>query len=588
MKKGIITLIWAAFALGACHDKGEVYDPNYNPELGVSVPDGFDWSTTQELTVNVEVNDEYDGKYYYAVRIYDKKPGEGVLPVVASGEVTGDMPFSQKIVVPAGISKLYIAQVFKNADASEVVTVKEVAIDSDIITCVFGSNRSARGISSRDDDKKTLEGTMTFGEEYKGKKYEVSKDKTLTITSVSKDAEDIEINVYGTLIFSSNVSLHDWDIDVENGGELKAEDLTLTSESELENHGTVTVKNLLVEDNSTLENDDNEKDHIYYPGGCLIAENDIIFNTKKGIELEERSFMSCSNMYLKRKAEFKMETGAWLRIRDILSAESGESTFKFEGSTIKGFKYGALIQAGSIIGVDEGISVKQKILVACPDVAVSHNIASLVNNAEGLIKIVGSTCSGNFGDTEPFQPLAYTYIMEDQYPNEGDYDMNDIVVEIVANQKGKQLTLTGKLVALGAKYRITPWVKVGDSDYPLFKHEDDSPMEAYEALTGSTSDPEPIGTMDKRYSKDFAPIVIELQDDMTVKDLDFYIIVNGKEIHSNTHQGSATWGMVIPKPDFKYPKEGVRITEAYKNFNEWFTDKKSRWYDYPKMDKVVP
>lgn len=205
MKQTLLLAVGIVWLFSACNSEKDVYDPNFNKELGVSIPEGFEWSTTQKLTVNVEVNDEYNGKYYYAVRVYDKKPGEGVLPVAASGEVTGDMPFSQEIVIPATVSKLYIAQVFKNSDASEVVSMKEMTIDGNIINCIFDSKRSARGVVSRDkdddEDKIPIKGNIAFGKENKGKKYKVKSGDVLTVTSVSDEAKDIKIEIEGKLIF---------------------------------------------------------------------------------------------------------------------------------------------------------------------------------------------------------------------------------------------------------------------------------------------------------------------------------------------------------------------------------------------------
>ena len=38
----------------------------------ISAPTGFDWSSTHSIKFNVEVNDEFDGQYYYTVEIVEK------------------------------------------------------------------------------------------------------------------------------------------------------------------------------------------------------------------------------------------------------------------------------------------------------------------------------------------------------------------------------------------------------------------------------------------------------------------------------------------------------------------------------------
>lgn len=593
MKQTLLLAVGIVWLFSACNSEKDVYDPNFNKELGVSIPEGFEWSTTQKLTVNVEVNDEYNGKYYYAVRVYDKKPGEGVLPVAASGEVTGDMPFSQEIVIPATVSKLYIAQVFKNSDASEVVSMKEMTINGNIINCIFDSKRSARGIVSRDDDGISIKGNIAFGKGNKGQKYKVESGDVLTVTSVSDDAKGIDIEIEGKLIFSSDVSLQNWEIDVEDGGILEARNLVLTSGSELENDGYVYVDNLEVTNGATLENDENDDGN--YPGGCLIAKGGITLDTGEKVKLEERSYMSCSDMYLSQTTKFEVKTGAWLRVNNTLDlTQGGNFRFEFdkESKLIEGYLYGALIQAERITGVKQGLSVDKKILVECSNVEnSSENIESLVEDATGKIKIVGSACSGNFGDDEVFNLGTYTYIMEDQYPNEGDYDMNDIVVEMTAIQTGANLTIEGKLIAVGAVNRIIPCVKIKELAEPLFSFNNGDPKEAYKVLTGNDTTPTPIGTLvgQTRYSETFN-LDLELSDntELSMNEIDFYILVNGKDIHWNTHGEKSTWGMCIPGGNFKYPLEGVRIADAYPRFTEWFADPKSDWYNHPDTDKVMP
>ncbi|MCD7926171.1 MAG: hypothetical protein LUI85_16405 [Bacteroides sp.] len=135
MKRGIIGLFLVLFALSACQKK-DIYDPNYNPDLGVSVPDDFDWSTTKSLTVNVEVNDEYNGKRLYFVRVYIKNPKDGGLPL-ANEKANMDLPFSEKIVIPLSVDKLYIEQCFINANAVETVVMKGIAIKGEVIDYSF-------------------------------------------------------------------------------------------------------------------------------------------------------------------------------------------------------------------------------------------------------------------------------------------------------------------------------------------------------------------------------------------------------------------------------------------------------------------
>ena len=74
------SILVTAAGISACVDDNKtLYDPEYktpNPMEEISAPTGFDWSSTHAIKFNVEVNDEFDGQYYYTVEIVDKNPLE--------------------------------------------------------------------------------------------------------------------------------------------------------------------------------------------------------------------------------------------------------------------------------------------------------------------------------------------------------------------------------------------------------------------------------------------------------------------------------------------------------------------------------
>ena len=75
-----VSILVTAAGISACVDDNKtLYDPEYktpNPMEEISAPTGFDWSSTHAIKFNVEVNDEFDGQYYYTVEIVDKNPLE--------------------------------------------------------------------------------------------------------------------------------------------------------------------------------------------------------------------------------------------------------------------------------------------------------------------------------------------------------------------------------------------------------------------------------------------------------------------------------------------------------------------------------
>ena len=590
MKRGIIGLFLVLFALSACQKK-DIYDPNYNPDLGVSVPDDFDWSTTKTLTVNVEVNDEYKGKYYYTVRVYDKYPAEGVLPVAASQTVNKNMPFSKEIVIPATVSKLYIAQVFKNADASEMVTLKEANINGEVVNYSFKESR-ARSVAGRGEAIVLTSGMLID----KNSHYVIQESNTFVIHEISDKVTGVIIDVEGELVFSDVIDLpNNWEINVQDGGKLNAsDDLTFGSSSALRNNGEVSISGELKMDNgSTFHNGSTE---FGLEGGCLTAKS-IVFSGGNGdnkYELGPKSYTSCEELETDKTIKIVMKTGAWLRVTKELDFDDKNSSIEAEGDPIAQSNYVALAQIGQITEGHKA-NIGKGVLVECTEDNIGGtDIADRVDNAKDKITIVGTTCSGSFGGEEPVGLGGgyYTYIIEDQYPEEGDYDMNDIVVVMSAIQKGNTVYLKGSLVAAGANYRMIPCVLIRNTDIaiPLFEDENDDEMEAYEVLTGSKGAPSPIGTtIDKKCDpRSFEHELEGVPLNLGLDDIDFCILINDQYIHWNTQEGKSTWGMRIPGENFRIPLEGKNIINAYPHFRDWFTNKESDWYNYPESSLVMP
>lgn len=617
MKWVSIFLVSSACILSSCNSEKDIYDPNYNSKLNVTIPEGFEWSTTQKVTVNVEVNDEYDGKYYYAVRVYDKAPAEGVLPVAASGEVTGDMPFSQDVVIPATVSKLYIAQVFKNANASEVVTMKEVAINGPVIDCSFGASSKSRSIvSSRGDDNKIKVEDPNDIESNSGKEYLIERNTQIKIkmSSNSPSLEGVKIDIKGTLTIDGSVDLKQWDIDVENGGSFIVNgDLVLDGNkngSSLENSGYVYVKgDLHVKAGASLENDDNESDddeEIQLPGGCIVVDGEAHFQSNE-IELDERSYMSCGSLKLNGSdMKITMETGAWLRvIGELTSSKNCEIGYGDDGKFKKpksddyilGTEYVGLLQVGSWGNNGNGnLTTRGEVLVECPTGNGKYNITSFTEDATGKITIAGTSCSGSFGDEEKTGTPLCTYALEDVDINEGDYDMNDIVVAVTStiySPAKKTWTIKGEVLAAGATNALVPYFQYGKDGEKTYLFENKGNV--YEAF-GLTGSPVPVNTIIDGTKADNIIFEIVLPNIEAVSPqlsmLNFGIEVNGQEeTISWLENGTGANARAIQIAAlFKYPIEKKRITEAYPDFNKWISTAKEEgkaWYDNPNDNYVI-
>lgn len=592
MKRGIIWLIGAMFVLTACHEK-DIYDPNYNPDLGVSVPDDFDWSTTKTLIVNVEVNDEHDGKYLYFVRIYIVNPKDGGLPL-ASDKSNMDLPFSEEVVIPVSVKKLYIEQCFMKANATEMITIKEVTIDSDVV------NYSFKGLA-----KSGMSGKIAGRDSDKEDKIIVNVGQTYTVNTTPWKNHKVEVEKGGTLRFEGDVQLHNCEI--ENKGSLIADSNLILKKSKLDNDRSVHVTgNLEVDDDSKLEMDE---------ASCTIVEGKVTL--KSDAEMDDAAYFSCADLELLTKStSISMETGAWIRVTGQLMAsadcnivydddDDGDDDDE-EDDYIQGSKWAALVQIGAIKNNGKGnLTVDKKILVECKEPGQADiDKGSLVDDASGYIQIIPTACNdgGINVDTPSYLAADYTFALEDQYPEKGDYDMNDIVVfiskESCYSPIKKQATIKGELIAAGANMTIIPYVGVKKENRsgskPLFVDDSGNALNVYKAFGGSGAT-RPVNTYAKGGTTlPAVPFTVELdnvKDKLNINTLDFYIRVNGHEIDCGTRNGeNDIFGIVIPGK-FRYPEEGYNISECYGEvFKKWIESNKNEcndWYNSEKAKDVI-
>lgn len=113
MKKNILLLL-CLVGLLSCTDRKDLYnpdlktDPKDNP-LEVEVPNNVDYSMITAVTVRVDVDDEYLGKYYYVVEVYDNDPLFSETPnLKAAGVAKQGEPFVKNIDIATAQKYLFI------------------------------------------------------------------------------------------------------------------------------------------------------------------------------------------------------------------------------------------------------------------------------------------------------------------------------------------------------------------------------------------------------------------------------------------------------------------------------------------------
>lgn len=346
----------------------------------------------------------------------------------------------------------------------------------------------------------------------------------------------------------------------------------------------------------------------------------------KGLTL----FMDTKSMWEGEKASFTGQASV------IRGSDTDYALFKVENVDIRGYKV---------------LSYQKKINVECEKhsantdrwnpVYVSES-SVVFSEGQGFVEIDDDDCNGNSGNHNPgegdgdqdpsyeeVETLPYTYLFEDNWPATGDYDMNDLVIGIQINNKkmgGKTesakiiytLYATGATKQIGVGFQLDgiPASAVSGAEQGQTNAVIQLFSDAH-SLLGS-SERTPINT----YKITAEPVVNEVTVNfntpidgvMNVNNFNLFIVTNGfdsdrrNEVHIAGYKGTdkaassenstanyvsnetgLMWALSIPSQDFAtYPKETIRIDDAYEGFGSWIKgDNTPGWYLNYVEDNVI-
>lgn len=197
---------------------------------------------------------------------------------------------------------------------------------------------------------------------------------------------------------------------------------------------------------------------------------------------------------------------------------------------------------------------------------------------------IGTGGNDGGGSTED-QPYLFTYAFEDMTKEVGDYDFNDVVLQVSSPIDG---AIKIKLLAAGAtkNLRVGFNNKLTSDDNLLFDG-----REVHDVLGSSagkiTNTVSMNGTIYEMTMSVDAAFSVRIHGD-------FYILddTNAKIHIPEFTEGGFTPGFVpyairVPK-DWAYPRERVSIVDAYPDFVYWAQDATAlnHWYDNPVMENV--
>jgi hypothetical protein len=195
----------------------------------------------------------------------------------------------------------------------------------------------------------------------------------------------------------------------------------------------------------------------------------------------------------------------------------------------------------------------------------------------------------------------YTAAFEDNWPNKGDSDFNDMVVRLKLreyidnNNMVSKIDVISKILAAGTGYKNQLWIAILDKDYQLI-------FNPHQDLTGKWNTRE----KDKYVNAPEHKLEIALpspvpRDAMDPMPYDPYIKCNGNDqnqVHLSfvktrfkfkvVDEDNFPWAVLVPT-DWSWPLEGVSILTAYTEFKPWYESRGAdykEWYLHPEMESV--
>lgn len=630
-----------------------------NPDGGSGIPDNFEWKSTSERQLTVNVVDEYAGKFNYTIEVYDADP---VLhpdaDLLVGAKIDPTVPYRVKITVPAACNTLYILQTdpmkrrsLFMCDVTEGDLSYDLGVSNDVSvkSAVYADNDADRVDFSFDRAKAVI---VTGNADVA-----LEKNKTYVIRGKFKGAlknltEANHVSVYvegewqisqSSVILQNNINLYVLDggkiaasgncriqcnnsalIAVQGNGEIDGDiDISLYhGGAQIVNEGEMEIRSLYMESSAQVTN------------FCVLDVEGKINAPSGGakITLKPGAMVECGSL-AGGNLKIDMDVASVFKVEkdDDNSDATGEANFNQWNNQVTGpkIKNGtsndfALFLADRITsGVtfsenvewfaksysSDGIKVFKpaRMAVGKPNVDIDDDECNRYSGNHNPGEGTGDTDDSY----ESEQGATYTYLFEDNWPALGDYDMNDLVMDItISNRTVKgnatAVTLTTKVRAVGATKPLYAFAQIeapgaGRMLVPLFDGEVHRLMgaEPTQMINTSVFTCKPV-VVTKTHELPGGTQGIVNADNLNVfivwGDLD---AKKWNEVHLPGYEGTARaagavtskaykykfnpndensdpamenmmWGLMIPAKDFKwYPLESVSIMKGYGEFENW-------------------
>lgn len=470
--------------------------------------------------------------------------------------------------------------------------------------------------------------------------------------SLGQGGSMISIGAGATLIVEKGV-LQASNATIYNLGTIKADAIEAAGSGYIYNNGTLTIakKVNIANPNSLLVNEgimtaasfETQGSSSYYNSGestisgkTFLSSNDQKWENQGYFKTNSMEIAATSSQLLNAcklyvEGEFRINTssdinnsfnldgGAYVECGSLYMDNAtvkmgGNSSFNILGNAIYNYNLGgfygiaekfALVKIGKAIQnqTHQGntIGYHGKLYIACDDhfrngysgsvpYIIMDGDAQMTGTDNAEIKIPATSCNPGYNSTpdgggENDKVIEYAYAFEDMMLNAGDYDFNDVVLFVTSPYKkdGKRV-IDVTLKAAGATKKLAVLFNNGTTTATLFEN-------VHTALGVSE------GTIVNTGAATGTPstVTVEVAENFSLTNNgDFYISDGQKDIHipnftDGFATGNAPYALRIACTNWKWPKERVKITEAYSGFADWSKDatKAPDWYNSFNNDKVI-
>lgn len=507
----VLPMILGFFTMYSCTEK-DYYDPDFgggkkeNP-LDIEVPANMNWSMISTVNLTVNVDDEYNGEYFYVVEVYDKEPlSSEDAKLLAKGIAKKGKVFTATIETIAGQNTLFIKRT--DPRGRSVVGCAELQEGNTDISYDFVSNNTTtRAMASTKAeianiptyDKVPAGAIEVKGSEHEdwftgGENYCITKDYKGGIYHNGRG--ECKLFVSGTWTIPESAT--NWKHQIESGleviilpggkiidkgdkisfvgtsgltvmpgGSFECDELEFTNSGIIYNLGIIKAEDITLQANTTLYNNCS----IIVDDDFNSNASDIIIHMNKGsIKAEDITFNNVT---------IHLENGCLIKAEEI--DNMSYTTYIATGNT-------SLVTAEEI-KCNSSVLYNGKLVIEAEEHPKGNEWWSpykLQNGAvianKGQANIVIETCNGEHHEPnpgpdpeDPIFPIEittnadYIFAMEDQWPFFGDYDMNDVVVGVspqITNYvdkndtKVKQVKFNVRILAIGALKKIAAAIQL--------------------------------------------------------------------------------------------------------------------------------